>query len=151
MNDAPRFPSDWNESRSEGTPVERWLDEAVEAERNAPPVDADRFIARLRARLLVHGAGPLAPRSPLGRALAVAAMIPIALGLWLLIGGPGTAPNPSDRSVEEVALIEELDLLLILDELSPAEIEAFDPELIDLYQNLEVLEDLPVELLEDEG
>jgi hypothetical protein len=151
MNDSrsPLDPSPYDPSSSprsddaNDSGLDRLLTEAAIAERRATPVDADRFLTRLRVRLT-----PFSHRPGLGRALAVAAMLPIALGLGLMFGAPGSGPNTTpELRGEELALIEELDVLLILDELSPDEVAEIDPDLLDLYLNLEIIEELPVEIL----
>jgi hypothetical protein len=117
------------------------LDEAADAERSRPPVDAERFLARLRGRLI-----PIATRPLLAPALAAAAIIPLALCLWLLFADTG--PDPAVRDAE-FSLIEELDVLEILAELTPEEIDEIDPGLFDLYLNWEIIDELPVETLEN--
>lgn len=147
MNEDPRSTGPEHLPPREGLGLDRVtrvLAEDAAAERNHPPVDADRFVRRLRARLL-----PEAPPSRLGsvpwlRLAATAAAIPVALAAWLLLSQP--ASEPGDGSVE-IALLEDLDLLLLLEELTPEEILELDPDLIGLYQHVEVIEELPLQVL----
>ena len=78
--------------------------------------------------------------------LALAAAIPVALTLWLIFGPGLGGSDPAGGS--EMALIEDLDLLEVLSELAPEDLEDLDPEWLDLYQDWELLEDLPLEILE---
>lgn len=130
------------------TPLDRWLDEAAAAERAAPAVDTERFMERLRLRIAPLTPNPFRERPAMARAFAVAAMIPLVLALWLCFGLDEN-PRPLEESIsaEELALIDDLDLLEILDDLPSDEIVEIDPDLFDLYLRLEVLEELPVEVL----
>ncbi len=129
--------------------LDRWLTEAAAAERAETTVDADRFMARLRMRVAPMVPSPFAERPGIVRVFAVAAMIPLCLALWLCFGLPndgGTVP-PGGETSEELALIDDLDLLELLDDLPTGEIAEIDPDMIDLYLHLDVIEELPVELL----
>ena len=130
-----------SEDRSD---LDRWLEDAAAAE-STEGVDHDRFLHRLRTR--IEGDRILAmPRTPLslGR-IAAAILLPLGLAAGLFLFSGPEAPLPA----EEVALIEDLDLLVLLDELSPEELSDLDPELFDLYQHLEMIEELPVDVLGD--
>ncbi len=120
--------------------VELLLDEAATAERARPPVDSERFLARLRSRII-----PFAPRRQLSPALAIAALVPIILVLWLVFGGFG--PPRNGLRGDESELIAELDVLELLAKLTPEEIEKIDPALFELYLNWELIDELPVEIL----
>lgn len=121
-------------------PVDPLLDEAVAAEARHDSVDPERFLGRLRSRLV-----PVSPQARLRPVLALAAVVPLVLTLWLIL----RSDAPSTRSNEELALIENLDLLVLLEDLTPEEIEELDPELLDLYLDWEIVDELPVELLEN--
>jgi len=152
----PGVPPSGDASRPE--PLgESWLDprleEAAAAERERAPTDAERFFARLDQRLATSPGTGRALRLP---AVSWAAIIPIALALWWLFGGsfaPDRAPtSPGDGALAaESALIEELDVLELLADLVPAGEEELDPELIDLYVDFEIIEELPVETLGSSG
>ena len=124
--------------------LDRWLDDAAAAE-SREPVDADRFLHRLRTR--IEGDRILSmPRTPLSISrIAAAILLPLGLAAGLFFFSDSDAPLPA----EEVALIEDLDLLVLLDELSPEELSEIDPELFDLYEHLEMIEELPVDVLGD--
>jgi len=142
--------------------VEPWLAEAVDAERRAPPADAERFLARLRLRLASSPREGRVHRIP---ALSWAALIPVALALWWLFArgpavergapAPGAPPSTEGAIAGETDLIEELDVLELLAELVPAgpddRAPELDPELIDLYVDLEIIEEFPVETLGSSG
>ncbi|HIA28077.1 MAG TPA: hypothetical protein EYN79_08200 [Planctomycetes bacterium] len=116
--------------------LDRLLKEASAAEVPVT-VDATRFLARLRSR-------PTSPRwvSALPRPLwlSAAALVPLALLLWAM------APWSTSVSLD-AAILDELDLLELLSTLEPAEIATLDPDLIDFYADLEIVEELPVDLL----
>lgn len=140
-------------SRRDGESVlDRLLDEASRAERDLPAADADRFLARLSPRL------ESAPRARirLAPALSLAAMVPIALAVWWFIAGSDPAADPGTfggdpAPAAETALLEELELLELLAELAPASGESLDPDLIDLYFDFEIIDELPVETLGSSG
>jgi hypothetical protein len=136
MNTDPR---DRSEENGEPGALDRLLAEAAAAERSLRHPDPERFLANLRGKL-----APAAARPRRTLAYAIAAVVPLALTLWLLFG----APTPGSRSSEEdLALIERLDLLEVLAELSEGEIETLDPEFIDLVRDLDILDEIPVEIL----
>ena len=140
--------------------LDQLLAESAAAEEKHPPVDVDRLVNRLRARVFPeHGNGRgldgRRSRAQWLRVAATAAAIPLAIGIWIFC----TEPSPGDPSRDgfgtdgvEVALVdvpvlEELDLLLLLENISPEELSELDPDLIDLYQHVDVIDDLPVEVL----
>lgn len=117
--------------------LDRLLREAADSE-NESHVDADRFLQRLRPHIQRVRRATDSSR-PLW--WSVAAIVPLALLLWAL------APWSVGSSVD-AAILEEFDILEILAALDPTEIATLEPELIELYADLEIVEELPVDLLE---
>ncbi len=143
MNSSSNSPQSGRRDKDQQSSVDRWIDEAVAAEQSQPTVDSDLFLARLR-RQIAPLVVPARPR--LVRSFALAAMVPLALVLWLLFQPVSPEGNTDDLRVD-VALIDDLDLLELLNDLSPQVLEQIDPELFDLYLDLELIEELPVEVL----
>jgi len=123
--------------------MDQLIDEAVAAEQSQSTVDSELFLVRLR-RQIASLVVPARPR--LVQSFALAAMVPLALVLWLLFQPASPGVNSDDLRID-VALIDDLDLLELLNDLSPQLLEQIDPELFDLYLDLELIEDLPVEVL----
>ncbi len=130
-------------------PLNRLLDEAIQAEREAPPLDPELFLAGVRDRI----ASSRVPPRPGSRWFQIAAAILFAIILGF-VATPSTMHDPADPAGSgdvDVAVIEQLDLLRELEGFDPQELQGIDPELVEILSNLELLRSSPLEILESSG
>lgn len=146
--------------------LDRALDAAARKEREPKTPNADEFLSRLRERIergdmgQGDGVATEAPPAPVSiwrpnPWLLRAALMPLALGAWLVwsaLSGPDPDPDPGETqelAVQDLAVVEELDLLFGLEDVSPEQLGELDPELVELVESLELLGDVSPELLEN--
>ncbi len=117
--------------------LDELLEEAAGAERPLP--DPEGFLAATWDRIRQRAAPAQRFNIP-WRSLA--ALIPLLLALaWFLI--------PRSEEGSDLAVIENLDVLLNFAEFAPEELETIDLETLEILQNLDLLKRVPVELLEN--
>ncbi len=117
------------------------LDEASQMERQRRLPEPESFLAAPRRRIGDYGLARASWRSQ-WRWRSLAAAIPLLVAVtWVLLPGTGDAPN-------DLEVIEELDLLHSLGELSPEDLEQIDVETLEILENLDLLKSMPLELLE---
>ena len=130
-------------------PLDRLLDEAIQAEREAPPPDPDLFLAGVRDRIASSRVPPR--RGFRWFQIAAAVLFAIILGF---VASPSTMRDSADSAGSgevDVAVIEQLDLLRELEGFDPEELQGIDEELVEILSNLELLRSAPLEILESSG
>ena len=131
-------------------PLDRLLDEAIQAEREAPPPDPDLFLAGVRDRIASSGLPPHLGSSRWFQ-IAAAVLFAIILGFVAVPSASRDPADPAGSGDVDVAVIEQLDLLRELEGLDPEELQGMDPELVEILSNLELLRNVPLEILESSG
>ena len=109
-------------------------------------LDSAAFLSRLRQRIgSAPARGAAGPRRPLA-GWSIAAVIPLALALFLVFGPEGKPP------AESLGLISDLEVLEILDGFPEEDLDELDADsLVQLLEDLEFLQSIDTELLETSG
>ncbi|MFQ5655386.1 MAG: hypothetical protein ACE5GW_11730, partial [Planctomycetota bacterium] len=129
--------------------LEELLEEAAMAERGRAPADPEGFLQRLRSRR-GSPAPLLTPRRTLTLSgWGLAAVVPLLLALVITCTPEGQPAPPAERPEADLAVIQDLDLLEDLLDLLPESVESFDAEEVEILLEWDLLEGLPLEVLEN--